>query len=195
MLYGFSTFLPSIIKSLGYSSTHAQYLTIPVYLCGGLCFVLIATLSDKFRLRSAFILVANFFGIIGYTLIICHTPGGVKFFGTFLCAMAVFTGPGLNVAWLNVNIAPQARRAAAIGLQQTIGNTAGIVAGQIYRRAPFLLGNTFSLSTLCVAQVLICANVLYLTRRDNEKAQVSAGKDDDRKVQTGDRSIDFKYHL
>lgn len=29
LLYGFSTFLPSIIQSMGYNSLQAQYLTIP----------------------------------------------------------------------------------------------------------------------------------------------------------------------
>jgi hypothetical protein len=73
------------------------------------------------------------FGIVGYILLLTKTSDGVKFFATFLCAIAVYNGPGLNLTWLNVNVAPHYRRATAIGLQQTIGNTAGIVAGQIYR--------------------------------------------------------------
>lgn len=39
ILYGFSTFLPSILKlDLGFSSLEAQYLSVPVYFLGGITF-------------------------------------------------------------------------------------------------------------------------------------------------------------
>ncbi|KAK1526580.1 major facilitator superfamily transporter [Colletotrichum paranaense] len=63
----------------------------------------------------------------------------VKYFACFVCTIAVYNGTGLNLAWLNVNTAPQYRRATAIEMQQTVGNTAGAVADQIYRSSPYLL--------------------------------------------------------
>lgn len=196
LLYGFSTFLPSIIKSMGYSTLQSQYLTIPVYIVGGLCFLIIAYVSDRLLIRGPFIVFANCFGIVGYILILCDTSHGVKFFGTFLCAIAVYNGPGLNLTWLNVNVSPHYRRATSIGAQQTIGNTAGIVAGQIYRTAPYKLGNAFSLGALCVAQVLIACKYLYIKKVNDKKAKISSGEiEDNRTVTTGDRALDFKYHL
>ncbi|KAI4841677.1 MFS general substrate transporter [Aureobasidium sp. EXF-8845] len=195
LLYGFSTFLPSIIKSLGYNTLQAQYLTIPVYIFGGLAFMLVAWYSDRTSIRGPLVAFANIFGIIGYILIICPTPNGVKFLGTFLCAVAVYNGPGLNMSWLNVNMAPQYRRATAIGFQQTIGNTAGVVAGQIYRKSPYVLGNSFSLGALGVAQILIACKWLYLRHCNSVKDRIANGEEDTRKVQTGDAAIDFKYHL
>lgn len=69
--------------------------------------MMLAFFSDRTQVRGVFVAGANIFGIIGYILIICPTPHGVKFLGTFLCAIAVYTGPGLNMSWLNVNVAPQ----------------------------------------------------------------------------------------
>ncbi|GAB7351838.1 hypothetical protein MBLNU459_g2398t1 [Dothideomycetes sp. NU459] len=196
LLYGFSTFLPSIIKSMGYTTLQSQYLTVPVYVVGGLSFLTLAYISDRLTIRGPFVAFANIFGIIGYILILCNTSHGVKFFATFLCAIAVYNGPGLNLTWLNVNVAPHYRRATAIGAQQTIGNTAGIVAGQIYRTAPYKLGNAFSLGTLCVAQLLIVAKYLYIKRANDQKNKILSGEvEDRRKVTTGDRALDFVYHL
>ncbi|KAM7215498.1 putative transporter [Rhypophila decipiens] len=196
LLYGFSTFLPSIIQSMGYDTLQSQYLTIPVYMFGGICFLVIAYISDRLCIRGPFVAFANIFGIVGYVLILCPTANGVKFFGTFLCAIAVYNGPGLNLTWLNVNVAPHYRRAAAIGFQQTIGNTAGIVAGQIYRTPPYLLGNGFSVGALGLAQVLIAGKWFYIRRLNNKKRRIEVGEiGDDRKVKTGDRALDFKYHL
>ncbi|KAK3396895.1 major facilitator superfamily domain-containing protein [Sordaria brevicollis] len=196
LLYGFSTFLPSIIRSLGHDGVEAQYLTIPVYVTGGLFFMGLAVLSDRLCVKGPLVAFANVFGILGYILIICRTSKGVKFFGTFLCAMAVYSSPGLTVTWLTVNVAPHYRRAAAIGIQQTFANTAGIVAGQIYREKPYLLGNAFSLGCLVVAEFLIAGLSLYIWSCNRKKEKIALGEmEDTRKVKTGDGELDFKYHL
>ncbi|KAK0638951.1 major facilitator superfamily domain-containing protein [Cercophora newfieldiana] len=196
LLYGFSTFLPSIITTMGYGALQTQYLTIPVYLVGGVAFLALAYVSDKLCIRGPFVAFANVFGIVGYILILCPTSNGVKFFGTFLCAIAVYNGPGLNLTWLNVNFAPHYRRAMAIGVQQSLANTAGVVAGQIYRTPPYELGNAFSLGALGLAQLLIAWKWLYLRRQNVKKQKIESGEmEDTRKVKTGDRELDFRYHL
>lgn len=196
LLYGFSTFLPSIITSMGYSSLQSQYLTIPVYIVGGGSFLALSFASDRMTLRSPFLILANFIGVIGYAIILSPVSQPVKFFGTFLCAIAVYTGPGMNLTWLNVNVAPHYRRAAAIGFQQTIGNCAGIVAGQIYRKSPYTLGNAFSLGAIGVSQVIIVLKAMYIRRQTRMKERIARGEiQDTRKVTTGDRELDFEYHL
>ncbi|KAJ0350604.1 hypothetical protein COL154_013228 [Colletotrichum chrysophilum] len=196
LLYGFSTFLPSIIVSMGFTSIEAQYLSIPVYIFGGIAFLCFAFVSDRLYLRGPLVLLANIPGILGYILIICPTPNDVKFFDTFLCAVAVYNGPGLNLTWLNVNIAPHYRRTTAIGMQQSIGNTAGIVAGQIYRTSPYLLGDAFSVAALGVSHLLIIAKWLYIRRCNEMKRKIASGEmEDTRKVKTGDWELDFRYHL
>ena len=110
--------------------------------------------------------------------------------------MAVYIGPGLNLTWLNVNVAPHYRRATAIGFQQSMGNTAGIVAGQIYRAAPYKLGNSFSLGALCVSEILILSKIFYIKNQNATKTKIEAGVvEDKRKVKNGDRALDFKYHI
>lgn len=197
LLYGFSTFLPSIIQSMGYTSLQAQYLTIPVYIVGGGSYLALSFLSDHLTLRSPFLLLANLVGVVGYALILAPaTSHPVKFFATFLCSVAVYAGPGMNLTWLNVNVAPHYRRAAAIGFQQTLGNCAGIVAGQIYRASPYTLGNAFSVGAVGVSQVVIVGKALYIRRQTRAKLRIARGEvPDTRRVTTGDRELDFDYHL
>lgn len=52
LLYGFSTFLPSILKASGYGTLASNYLTIPVYVFGALMFYAAAFASDRFLIRS-----------------------------------------------------------------------------------------------------------------------------------------------
>lgn len=195
LLYGFSTFLPAILKSSGYDTLQSNALTVPVYIWGVISFTLLAWWADRITRFAPFILGANTVSMIGYILLIAvKTNNAVRYFATYLCVVACYLGPGLNMAWLNVNVAPHHRRAAAIGLQQTIGNTAGIVAGQVYRTSPYVLGNSFSLGAVCIAQLLVLGHTWYIRREIALKESIAEGKvEDKRRVTTGDGALDYKY--
>lgn len=50
LLYGFSTFLPSILSAMHYDTLQSNYLTIPVYIFGGIVFLTAARISDCFQI-------------------------------------------------------------------------------------------------------------------------------------------------
>lgn len=52
LLYGFSTFLPSILKAMNYDTLQSNYLTIPVYLWGAIIFLCLAWISDRHEIRG-----------------------------------------------------------------------------------------------------------------------------------------------
>jgi hypothetical protein len=179
---------------MGYDTLHSNALTVPVYIFSAIVFTIVAFFADRTSHFAVFLFCANIFSIVGYILLIAVSNNAVKYFATYLCAVAVYLGPGLNLAWLNVNVAPHHRRAVAVGLQQTMGNTAGIVAGQIYRTSPYVLGNSFSLGAICVSQVIVVGKMLYLRKEMTTKNKIaSSGEQDHRRVTTGDCEVDFKY--
>ncbi|KAI4729608.1 MFS general substrate transporter [Aureobasidium sp. EXF-10728] len=55
-LYGISLFLPTIIKELGYKTTTAQLLTVPIYVVASAITIAVAYAADRKRLRSPWIL-------------------------------------------------------------------------------------------------------------------------------------------
>ena len=50
LLYGFSTFLPTILQSIGYDSFMSNVLTVPVYIWAAICFIAVAVLADRFSI-------------------------------------------------------------------------------------------------------------------------------------------------
>ena len=82
---GISLFLPTIIQELGYSSSTAQLLTIPIYVSAAVIAVLVCWLSDRAakagRSRSKYIIGCMIAIITGYVLAIAgsagHVPGVV----------------------------------------------------------------------------------------------------------------------
>ena len=194
-LYSLSVFLPIILKSMGFSTLQANYLTIPVYLLGAASFIACAWLSDRLRCRSPFMLGSIAFGIVGYIILLTVTKEAVLYFATFLCGLAIYTGVGLNVAWILGNTAGSFKRATAIGFQQSLGNTAGVLAGQIYTTdsAPrYIKGHAINLGALCLAVFgIIALDGYYLYQNRAKQRAIDSGLDDDR---PGDDSFHFRYH-
>ncbi|KAI0448201.1 DNA-repair protein rad2 [Xylaria telfairii] len=155
MLYGYSTFLPTIIKGLGsWSTAEVQLLTIPCYALGALSYMTIAFISDRKQTRGIFCVAFGAVSVIGYGLLISDTSAGVHYFACFLVATGLYVLVGLPLAWLPNNSPRYGKRTTANGLQLTIGNASGIMAPFIYPSidAPrYITGNAVSLSLVGLA--------------------------------------------
>jgi MFS family permease len=129
ILYGYSTFLPTIIRGLGdWDRAQVQALTIPCYATGAISYLVVAWISDRTQRRAVFSAGAGLVCAIGYAILTSPASGNVKYFGCFLAAMGVYIIVGLPLAWLPSNNPRYGKRTVATGLQLTIGNAAGIPA-------------------------------------------------------------------
>jgi len=130
MLYGFSTFLPTIIQGINpdASSAVVNLLTVPIYAVGAGSYMLSARFSDWTQLRSPVVVGMSLFGIVGYAMLISPISAGPHYGACFLVAIGLYVAVGIPLAWLPSNNPRYGKRTTATGLQLTIGNTAGIMA-------------------------------------------------------------------
>ncbi|RYO82255.1 hypothetical protein DL766_008751 [Monosporascus sp. MC13-8B] len=154
VLYGFSVFLPIILRfGFSFSVEQSQYLSIPVFFWGSIVYGIGGYLSDRFGRRFLACILCAPAGVVGYAILLGgnRVPVGVKYFACFLIASCAWMLGGGNLAWLSTNTAPDGKRAASIGLALAIGNIGGIVSGQIYPQthAPtYTLGHAYSLAAV-----------------------------------------------
>ncbi|CAB91174.1 MFS domain-containing protein [Schizosaccharomyces pombe] len=197
VLYGISTFLPSILKlELGYSSLAAQYMSVPVYALGGISVYVICLLSDRTNIRGWFIIGMNFFGLAGFIILLATTNSAANYVATYLIALPLYPTVALNITWINNNMAPHYRRATALGCNQTIGNLAGVIAGQVYRSSPYKLGHGFALGCTVVGTLTATAMRFYLQRQNKIKQEILNGERvDEKKERDGCDALDFVYVL
>lgn len=196
IVYGFSTFLTAILKlGLGYSAREAQYMSVPVYILAGIVFLISAFLSDKFNLRAPIFVCYNIIGAVGYIILLTVQSNGVKYFACYLITFSLYTGTGLNLAWLTNNVAPHYKRATALGLNQTFGNLSGAVVGQVYTTSPYTLGNSFSLGCIVMSNLVATIQMFILHKINKRKELILKGEiNDTRKTERrGDTALDFKY--
>jgi hypothetical protein len=135
--------------------------------------------------------------MIGYALLLSPVSSAVKYFSTFLVATGCYICAGINFAWLATNSAPDGKRAASVGLQQTLAQLAGVVSGQIYYSAgapSYTLGHAWSLGSLVVAWIGWLVFWTILKRRESEKEIMRA----EERTQQGlwdDRAPEFIYQM
>lgn len=127
--FAFGTFLPVIIKGFGYSSIETQLLTVPVYIWASFMYITTSYLSDRKARRAVFMIPMALITATGYALLlgVSMDSAGALYFATFVTATGIYSIVGLNEAWVSNSNAGYHKRAAAIGMQQTIGNSSGIM--------------------------------------------------------------------
>lgn len=111
-MYGISLFLPTIVNNLGYTSSTAQLLTVPIYVTASIPVIFFLCLM-----------------VVGFAMCIAADPDkkpGVVYAGVFLIACAIYPSFPGNVTWLSNNLAGSYKRSAGMAIQIGVGNHGGV---------------------------------------------------------------------
>ncbi|KAG4443236.1 hypothetical protein IFR05_001279 [Cadophora sp. M221] len=132
----YSHFFPTLIQELGFhNNTTTLLLTSPPYVCAFLWSLGLALNADKVQKRSPHAAVSMTIGIVGAILLIA-VPGHYKYpryAFTFLVASGSFGVYSTTYTWLSSTIVrPPLKRAAAIGIANTISNCAALFGGYFW---------------------------------------------------------------
>lgn len=203
-LYGISLFLPTILKSLGYVSSKAQLMTIPIYITASIFSVVQAYFSDRVGLRSPFILVNLIFLLVGYSMAISTNPAdnpGVIYAGVYIAALGVYPAfPGI-ISWLSNNLSGSYKRAIGMAIQIGIGNFGGAFASNIYRakdKPRFIMGHAIEIGFISLGIIsLLCLVTCYHFINKRRAKGIREGKYDHLSIedlsQLGDKNPYFRY--
>ncbi|PIL23215.1 MFS general substrate transporter [Ganoderma sinense ZZ0214-1] len=201
----FTTFLPTIISGMGYSSTHAQILTIPPNATACILTLCISYLSDKKHLRGPFILAWCPIAMVGYALLITMKTSTAQYAGSILVMAGLVPCVATQLSWAGGNFAGELKKAVVIGMVVGFGNFGGqvIVASFIYRQQDsprYLLGHTVCISSLCFFYVMCAVAIVTLHRLNKRKiAQCERDgltvADEDAFADMGDRSPLYRYTI
>lgn len=202
MLYGFSTFLPTIISGMGkWTRPQAQALTVPVYSVGAASYLAVAWLSDRTQQRGLYSCIFAVVSIIGYGLLMSPAGAAVHYTGCFLVAVGLYIAVGLPLAWLPTNLPRYGKRTFATGLQLTLGNISGIMAPFLYPTLEgprFLMGHGVTLALVGWAGINFAIMSLYYIRENKTRASGQRdssveGKTEAEINEMGDRNPRFMF--
>ncbi|KAF2168368.1 hypothetical protein M409DRAFT_53058 [Zasmidium cellare ATCC 36951] len=197
-LFGFGTFLPTIIQGLGYTGLAPNYLSIPCYVLAAITLISWTTLSDRLGKRALFAFLAPIPCIIGYAIVVRTPSPEAGYAAMFLCAAGIYPYNAIMFTWLLNNLSPDWKRSVGAPLFASLANISGVISSQIYPSSDsprYLMGNAVSLAMEAVA----CGGVLFvwllLKRRDQKKERMLAEGDIDNGYGGEDRGLQFRYAL
>ncbi|KAL9488262.1 hypothetical protein ACSS6W_000539 [Trichoderma asperelloides] len=200
-LYGISLFLPTIIKSLHYTSSTAQLMTVPIYVVAAILAVISAYFSDKVGKRSPFIIGFLFMMIIGYSMCIGSSNPKVVYGGIFIVACAIYPSfPGV-IAWLSNNLSGSYKRSAGMAIQIGVGNLGGAMASNFYRQVDsprYKLGHGLELGFISmgiIASVILIVSYHTINKKREKKLAngEAAHISPEELSEMGDRAVTFRY--
>jgi len=202
-LYGISLFLPTIIKELGYKTTTAQLLTVPIYVSAAIITVIVAHLADRYRIRSVWILGGLIFQLIGFVMCISTDKPGVTYAGIFIAASALYLCQPSNITWLSNNLSGSYKRAVGMGIQISVGNLAGACASNFYRAhdAPrYKLGHGLEIGFISAGIIALIFLATSYRRINAQRARALAAGEHEKFTpqelsDLGDKAVTFKYTL
>jgi MFS family permease len=200
-LYGISLFLPTIIAGLGYVSSTAQLLTVPIYITAAILAVVVAYLSDRVGKRSPFVIFFLCTMIVGFSMCISTSDPHVVYAGVFIVACSIYPSFPGNISWLSNNLAGSYKRSVGMAMQIGIGNLGGAMASNFYRAADsprYVLGHSLELGFISVA--IIAASILLISysAANKKRDRVLLGRGDSQSnlaelAESGDKAVTFRY--
>ncbi|KAF7364775.1 Tartrate transporter [Mycena venus] len=131
----FINFFPTLATTLGFNTTISLLLAAPPWLIASLVTCANAWHADKTGER--FFHVAGWWWavMIGFIISLCTANVGARYFSMFLMAIG-YAGFSMTAVWVsNVIPRPPAKRAAAIGVVNGIGNLGNLMGSYTWKAA------------------------------------------------------------
>ncbi|KAI7861910.1 major facilitator superfamily domain-containing protein [Spinellus fusiger] len=155
---------PIILKALGYSSSFANYMMVPIWVWVGCVLIFQGWLSDRYGKRAWHILVGSLWTLLWYVLLVSVNGGDVPVVLLFVAAYMVspiFGVSPIMMTWLNeVYQTDTETRALAIAIVNSLGNLApnfiNVKAWVVTDAPAFRLGKIVTCSMTAFMIVLVC---------------------------------------
>lgn len=132
--YAFAYFLPVILReSMGFSIGKSQCLIAPPFVLAAIVMFVSSWYSDKWRIRSPFIISNAVLTIVGTVLLGLTRPVGLRYFGVFVAVTANYANLPAILTWQANNIRGQWKRAFCSASQIAVGGIGGIIGSTVFR--------------------------------------------------------------
>ncbi|KAJ5286992.1 hypothetical protein N7478_002678 [Penicillium angulare] len=177
----FTYFFPSIVESLGYSSTVTLFLTVPVWFATFLAVISISYHSSQTNERSIHIFCCMLIGAIGNIIVITTNNLGARMFAMYLIPIGTLPSFQMILAWITSSFSrPLVKRSVVVAMCGMFGNAASIYGSYLYpdSQGPRYVPAGVALACVCVACGGLALIIRFVLQRENKKLDRENGPDD-----------------
>ncbi|KAG9316742.1 MFS general substrate transporter [Chiua virens] len=154
-VYAIALFTPTIISELGFSTANAQLLSVPPFVAGCVCTILVGICSDIQRLRGPYVIAGAIVSLVGYLVLYTQSSPSASYAGAVLAAVGVFPTIAVDLAWAGANAGGDVKRGVVIAMVIGLGNLGGICSSFVYLDPPrFHVGHGAIMGWLSLSIIL-----------------------------------------
>lgn len=197
-------FLPTIIEEMGYTALQSQALSAPPHLVAFFAVILTAYLSDRYSVRSTFVIFHALLGCAGYSLMAIagslHAPARWRYAGVYPATMGFFSAITIIITWTLNNQRSSTGRGTGLAILNYVGQLGPLLGVHLYPESDgpyYVTGMAFCAVFMFVVAVLAFALRLSLQRRNLRTAVrelVGVGEDERLVMGTqGERKNEFTF--
>ncbi|CAG9981049.1 unnamed protein product [Clonostachys byssicola] len=206
--YGLKFSMPQLIKSMGYTSSAAQLLTIPPYTVGAISALVSGAYADKIKWRMPFVCGPLTVVVVAYSILFTKANNladniPLCYFAICLACLGLYPIVPTANSWTIVNLAGPTKKAQGAAYMIAIGNIGGVIGSYMYLdkespKYPTGYGLSFGFAALGIISALILEWGLWRTNKRRAKVsetEVRSRYNEGELALMGDRSPLFRYNL
>lgn len=165
-----ANYFPTLVGSLGYSSTISLLLTAPPYILAGFVYYGIMFWSDRKNIVYPIILCCISIAITMYIIPMATLDVGARYFSMMILPFSSVGPQILLYKTINLHLArPISKRAVASALVNAIGGTSNIWASYLYYASPHFYAAFGTLSGCAVLFAITLTVYRWLVLRENRR--------------------------
>lgn len=203
-LSGLSSFLPALVKTMGYSSVQAQLMTVPVYAVAFVGTLFFTNMTDRTSMRGPWLMFLATVTMVGLIILVAiETNHAARYAGICLAAMGMYPSVMIITTWLAINTRNYTHRATGSAVTNMVAQS--IVAGtvQAFSHPPYYYTG-LELALAFVASIIPIAafGSWYVTRMNKKKdAAIAEDSSEIRALrmksfeELGSDHPDFRYEI
>jgi MFS family permease len=173
---GFKNFMPTVVKTLGFSTNVTLFLTCPPYLVATFTSILVSWSSGRFNERTWHITISKAIAIIGFAVSWGTLNVGVRYFAMVLFVGATYGVNNIGMGWVASTLGQtNEKKTVAVALANCIGNVASIYTPYLWpdSDAP-RFGTAMAASIGFSVGVVICTWIMrFILQRENKRIKAS----------------------
>jgi MFS family permease len=184
-----SSFIPTILTELGWTTAYAQAMSVPIWLTGMVFQVMGAFLSCRIGWRFPFILFGALCATVGWVIQIVYSEHGdvsaaVRYFGLFCMSGGTFLQMAMSTAWMSNNLRGRASVAVGTAIVLGFGNCANFVATNVFIKAeapyyPTAFKTGLIITVVGAGSCLAYAGLLWRHNQQLTEKREQVGREDD----------------
>ncbi|KAK9457081.1 major facilitator superfamily domain-containing protein [Dipodascopsis uninucleata] len=172
MADGFKNFFPSVVKTLGFSTTITLVMTSPPYLAAVVVSFLLCYSSGRFNERAWHITTATVVALVGFIIGASTTNVAARYTGMVLFTMSTAGTQNICLEWTASTLGQTVeKKAVALSMANTIGNLASVYSSYLWPNsdAPrYAMGMSAS-AAFCFAYIILVWIMRTLIVRENNR--------------------------